>query len=106
MARDGNADARNDWILDCGASGHLVNDERMFLHAEERRDELSLADAEKLVLNKVEDLRIFVTADGKESTVLLKNVCLAPSVARTIVRYWKIDTNVYTLANVSGKRIV
>ena len=33
MVQEGNGDARNDWILDSGASRHLFNDERLLLHA-------------------------------------------------------------------------
>ena len=51
----------------------------------------ALADDEKIVLTKVGDVRIFVIADGKKSTVLLTNVYFASSLACNIVSYGKLD---------------
>ena len=104
--QDGNGDAKSDWILDSGASCHLVNDERLLLHAIECSVEVSLADEEKLVLTKVGGVRLFVTADDKESTVLLTNMYFAPSLTRNIVSYGKLDANGYALTYASGKRVV
>ncbi|CAH0483070.1 unnamed protein product [Peronospora belbahrii] len=52
------------------------------------------------------DVRLFVIADGKKSTVLLMNVYFASSVARNIVSYGKLDTSGYTLLYLNGKRVV
>ena len=90
-------DSRNDWLLNSGASLHLVNDERLLLDARDCDDEVLLADDEKLALTKVGDVRLFVIADGSESTVKLTNVYFAPNLARNIVNYGKIDVSGYAL---------
>ena len=78
----------------------------MLLNAKECNDEVALADDEKLVLTKVGDVRIFVIADGKESTVLLTNVYFASSLACNIVSYGKLDASGYVISYSNRKRIV
>uniref|UniRef100_A0AAV1TQ68 Retrovirus-related Pol polyprotein from transposon TNT 1-94-like beta-barrel domain-containing protein n=1 Tax=Peronospora matthiolae TaxID=2874970 RepID=A0AAV1TQ68_9STRA len=85
MVQDENGDAWNDWTLDMSAGFHLINIEQLLLQVKEWRDEVALSENEKLVLTKVGNVRLFLTANDKASTALLSNVYFAPILARTIV---------------------
>ena len=62
---DDSDNVNDDWILDSGASRHLVNDDRLMIDAEIRNDVVSLADNEKVGLSKVGSVRLSVVANGK-----------------------------------------
>ena len=65
-----------------------------------------LADDEKLALTKFGDVRLFVIADGSESTMKLTNFYFAPNLACNIVRHGKLDTSGYALTYANEKRAV
>ncbi|CAI5743017.1 unnamed protein product [Hyaloperonospora brassicae] len=60
------ADASTDWILDSGASRHIVSNDRLLIDSKQYNDEISLAVNTKLVLTKVGLALLFVTARGEQ----------------------------------------
>uniref|UniRef100_A0AAV1TNS0 Retrovirus-related Pol polyprotein from transposon TNT 1-94-like beta-barrel domain-containing protein n=1 Tax=Peronospora matthiolae TaxID=2874970 RepID=A0AAV1TNS0_9STRA len=95
---------KDDWILDSGASRHLVKDDRLLIEAEICNDVVSLADNEKVGLSTVDSVRLSVVVNGKEKTVKLTDVYYSPSLARNIINYVKLDQKGHSLEYSNGKR--
>ena len=60
---------RGDWILDSGASRHLVNDESLLIDSTSCVYEIAMADGESLQLTRVGSVRLEVLARGVKMTV-------------------------------------
>uniref|UniRef100_A0AAV1UPH6 Retrovirus-related Pol polyprotein from transposon TNT 1-94-like beta-barrel domain-containing protein n=1 Tax=Peronospora matthiolae TaxID=2874970 RepID=A0AAV1UPH6_9STRA len=103
LAVNEDSDNVNDaWILDSGASRHLVNDDRLLIDAEICSDVVSLDHNEEVGLSKVGSVRLSVVANGQEKTVKLTNVYYSPSLARNIISYGKLDQKGYSLKDSNG----
>ena len=95
---DTNKIGRGNWILDSGASRHLVNDEKLLLDASACSHEIAMADGESLRLTRVGSVRLEVLARGVATIVTLTDVYLAPRLAKNIVSYGKLESKGYALA--------
>ncbi|CAI5728727.1 unnamed protein product [Peronospora farinosa] len=100
---DSRAGAISDWILDSGASRHIVSDDRLLIDSKQYNDKISLADNKKLVLTKVGRARLFVTARGKQRHIELSDVYYAPSLALNPISYGKLEQLEYAL---DGREVV
>uniref|UniRef100_A0AAV1VI13 Integrase catalytic domain-containing protein n=1 Tax=Peronospora matthiolae TaxID=2874970 RepID=A0AAV1VI13_9STRA len=102
-ATDATGVDRGDWILDSGASRHLVNDESLLLKSTACSHEIAMADGESLHLTRVGSVRLEVLARGAEAVVTLTDVYLAPRLAKNIVSYGKLANKGFALVH-SGER--
>uniref|UniRef100_A0AAV1TI68 Uncharacterized protein n=1 Tax=Peronospora matthiolae TaxID=2874970 RepID=A0AAV1TI68_9STRA len=102
-ATDATGVDRGDWILDSGASRHLVNDESLLLKSTACSHEIAMADGESLHLTRVGSVRLEVLARGAEAVVTLTGVCLALRLAKNIVSYGKLANKGFALVH-SGER--
>uniref|UniRef100_A0AAV1UBX1 CCHC-type domain-containing protein n=1 Tax=Peronospora matthiolae TaxID=2874970 RepID=A0AAV1UBX1_9STRA len=102
-ATDASGVGRGDWILDSGASRHLVNNESLLLKSTACSHEIAMADGESLHLTRVGSVRLEVLARGAGAVVTLTDVYLAPRLAKTIVSYGKLANKGFALVH-SGKR--
>uniref|UniRef100_A0AAV1T9S2 Uncharacterized protein n=1 Tax=Peronospora matthiolae TaxID=2874970 RepID=A0AAV1T9S2_9STRA len=101
-ATDATGVYRGDWILDSGASRHLVNDESLLLKLA-CSHEVAMADGESLHLTRVCSVRLEVLARGAEAVVTLTGEYLAPRLAKNIVSYGKLANKGFALVH-SGER--
>ena len=67
---DTNAGDRDDWILDNGASRHLVSDSKLLVDSKLCSDEIAMADGELLRITRCGGVRLQVLAGGVEKIVL------------------------------------
>uniref|UniRef100_A0AAV1UMW7 Uncharacterized protein n=1 Tax=Peronospora matthiolae TaxID=2874970 RepID=A0AAV1UMW7_9STRA len=95
---------RGDWILDSGASRHLVNDESLLIDSTACVYEIAMADGESLRLTRVGSVRLEVLARGLKVTVTLTKVYLAPRLAKNIVSYGKLERKGFALVYDGNKR--
>uniref|UniRef100_A0AAV1TQK7 Retrovirus-related Pol polyprotein from transposon TNT 1-94-like beta-barrel domain-containing protein n=1 Tax=Peronospora matthiolae TaxID=2874970 RepID=A0AAV1TQK7_9STRA len=102
-ATDATGVDRGNWILDSGASRHLVNDKSLLLKLTACSHEIATADSESLQLTRVGSVRLEVLARGAEAVVTLTDVYLAPRLAKNIVSYGKLANNGFALVH-SGER--
>lgn len=75
---DVNDSKPSDWILDSDSSRQLMNDASIIQDDEECDHEISMADGESVKISSVGSVRLQVITDGKERTITLTNVYLAP----------------------------
>ena len=87
----------SDWILDSGASRHLVNDEKLLFDSATCSEEIAIADGKTLKLKRVGSVRLKVVARGMESTVVLTDVYLARRLSKNIVSYGKLERKGFAL---------
>uniref|UniRef100_A0AAV1T191 Integrase catalytic domain-containing protein n=1 Tax=Peronospora matthiolae TaxID=2874970 RepID=A0AAV1T191_9STRA len=95
---------RGDWILDSGASRHLVNDESLLLDSSSCSHEIAMADGESLRLTRAGNVRLEVLARGVKTVVTLADVYLAPRLAKNIVSYVKLESKGYGIVYDGDKR--
>uniref|UniRef100_A0AAV1T508 Uncharacterized protein n=1 Tax=Peronospora matthiolae TaxID=2874970 RepID=A0AAV1T508_9STRA len=95
---------RGDWILDSGASRHLVNDESLLLDSSSCSHEIAMADGESLRLTRAGSVRLEVLVRGVKTIVTLTDVYLAPLLAKNIVSYGKLESKGYGLVYDGDKR--
>lgn len=81
----------DDWILDSGSSLHLVNNPTLLQNARDCEEKCHLADGETIRLSRVGNVVLRVLAKGKQQTVTLTEVFLAPELARNIMSYGKLE---------------
>ena len=86
-----------DWILDSGASRHLVNDESLLIDSTTCVHEISMADGESLRLTRVENVCLEVLARGRKKNVTLNEAYLALRLAKKIVSYGKLKSKGFDL---------
>ena len=79
------------WILDSGASRHLVHDETLLIDSAACNYEVAMADSESPNLTQVGNVRLKVIARGLDSTVMLTDVYLVPRLAKNIIFYDKLE---------------
>uniref|UniRef100_A0AAV1VEB0 Retrovirus-related Pol polyprotein from transposon TNT 1-94-like beta-barrel domain-containing protein n=1 Tax=Peronospora matthiolae TaxID=2874970 RepID=A0AAV1VEB0_9STRA len=95
---------RRGWILDIGASRHLVSDVQHLIESRLCNDEIAMADSVSLQLTKYGSVRLNVIANGAAATVTLTDVYLAPSQAKNIVSYKKRNCKGFALVFDEDKR--
>ena len=95
---------RGDWILDSGASRHLVNDESLLIDSTACVYEIAMADGESLRLTRVGSVRLEVLARGVKMTVTLTEVYLAPRLEKNIISYGKLESKGFALVYDGNKR--
>ena len=103
-ATDATGVDRGDWILDSGASRHLVNDESLLLNSTACSHQIAMADGESLHLTRVGSVRLDVLARGAEAVVTLTDVYLAPRLAKNIVSYGKLANKGFALVHSGDRR--
>ena len=84
-ANDAIGISRGDWILDSGASRHLVNDESLLINITDCSHEIAMTDGESLRLTRVGSVRLEVLVRGMKMTATLTEVYLASRMAKNIV---------------------
>ena len=70
----GEQSAYNTWIVDSGATHHMVNDERMLLTSTSKDSQISTAGDEKLQVKAIGDASLWVS----EATIQLLDVLYVP----------------------------
>uniref|UniRef100_A0AAV1UJY9 GAG-pre-integrase domain-containing protein n=1 Tax=Peronospora matthiolae TaxID=2874970 RepID=A0AAV1UJY9_9STRA len=103
-ATDATGVDRGDWILDSGASRHLINDESLLLKSTACSHEIAMADGESLHLTRVGSVRLDVLAHGAEEVVKLTDVYLAPRLAKNTVSYGKLVNKGFALVHSGHNR--
>ena len=84
------ASDKSAWILDSGSIRHLVHDATLLRNAKECRYDIAMADGKALELTQVGSVQLQVVAGGKDRTVTLTDVYLAPQLARNIISYGQL----------------
>ena len=93
---DGDTGA-DDWVLDSGSSRHLVNDATLLMDARDCKEECHLADSETVRLSRVGNVVMTVLAKGRQKSVTLTDVFLAPELVRNIMSYGKLERKGFDL---------
>ena len=88
---------RDIWVLESGASQHLVNDETLLIDSAACDHEIVMVGDESLHPTQVCNVRLKVKARGVESTVMLTDVYPAPRPAKIIVSHGKLERKVFAL---------
>ena len=82
---------RDGYILYCGSSLRLVNDQSLLQDAKMCEHECHLEDGESVKLLRVGNVVLTVVAGGQVRDVTLTEVYLAPELSRNIISYGKLE---------------
>ena len=80
----------SDWILESVSSRHLVNDASMMQDVESCDHEVFIVDGKSLKMTKCGSVSLIVIANGKEKSITLTALYLAPQLARNTISYGKL----------------
>lgn len=80
------------WYVDSGASNHMCNDEKFFVHLYVKEESnIILADGDKIISNKFGDVKLSIRiSDNEVVDVLIKDVLYVPGIKGNLISVRKL----------------
>ncbi|DAZ93861.1 TPA: hypothetical protein N0F65_009583 [Lagenidium giganteum] len=93
----------DDWVLDSGASVHLVRDKRMLQDTQATDEGCVLPDGSKLLVTHRGTATVSSNVDGIEKVITLSNACYSPKVAVNLISMGTLLEKGCTLVKRNGR---
>ena len=87
---NGNDTSKYTWILDSGASRHLINDPELLVDAKDCDYSCEVADGQTIKVSKVGSVNMLVRVDGEQRSVTVSNVYYAEFLAHNLLSYCEL----------------
>ncbi|GMF59484.1 unnamed protein product [Phytophthora fragariaefolia] len=92
------------WVLDSGASRHLVRDASILLDAVDCHDDCKIADGQSIAVTKKGPVLLRAVVDGHEHDVMVSDVYDAAELAQKLLSYCKLEEKDLVLVYENNRR--
>ena len=93
----------DDWIVDSGASVHLVRDKTMLANIEPTDEGCKLPDGSRLAVTHRGTATLTVRVNGQDQTITLANACYSPKLAINLISLGTLMEKGCSLCTVNGR---